>query len=118
MGCASENLPKDCFEAASDRVEHGTCSVKGTLLQTGTGFAVRPSGHSASSHDLRILVQDDDKDPSVTKIEEIGQLEYCGPFVAEDGFTYLNVSFNDEGTYHGDYSIDECNGSDPAGDGS
>ncbi len=106
--CAKSDLVVDCFEAASFSKKQGTCEVDGTLIQTGSGFIVEPNGHDASTHDWLIMVQDGEKYPSASQIAEIGTFRFCGSFKAEDGYTVLEVPFNDRGTYSGNYEIDNC----------
>lgn len=106
--CSPSNRVVDCYDAASFAKKHGLCAIDGTLVQTGTGFAVRPKRHKPITHDLRIMVQDGHKDPSITQITEIGEFTFCGRFEVIHGFTVLEVPFNEDGTYSGNYNIDNC----------
>lgn len=106
--CAKSDRVVDCFEAASFSKKQGICEVDGTLIQTGSGFIVEPIGHDASTYDWLIMVQDGKKNPSTSQISEIGTFSFCGSFKAEDGYTVLEVPFNDRGTYSGNYEIDNC----------
>lgn len=109
VACSPNASVVDCYEAASSNKTAAYCRVTGTLLQTGIGFAVRPEGHSPSTHSLLILVQDGNNFPSVSGLFEIGKFDYCGPYYTDGGFTYIELPFNSDGTYSGDYIITECN---------